>query len=98
MLSSAQQIEPIINGQKVLSFCSNDYLGLANHPKVIESFTTAAKNYGVGVGASHLITGHHESHAALEQELAEFHWLRKSFIIFYWLYGQLRSYRLFSIT
>lgn len=70
--SSAQQVEPIINGQKVLSFCSNDYLGLANHPKVIERFVTAAKKYGVGSGASHLITGHHESHAALEKELAEF--------------------------
>ena len=72
LLSSAQQIEPIINGQKVLSFCSNDYLGLANHPKVIESFAQAATKFGVGAGASHLITGHYESHAALEQELAEF--------------------------
>lgn len=70
--STAQQIEPIIDGQKVLSFCSNDYLGLANHPKVIESFVNAAKQTGVGSGASHLITGHHQSHAALEEELAEF--------------------------
>jgi len=69
---SAQQVEPIINGQKVLSFCSNDYLGLANHPKVIQRFTSAAKQSGVGSGASHLITGHHDSHAALEEELAEF--------------------------
>ena len=72
LLSSAQQMEPIINGQKVLSFCSNDYLGLANHPKIIESFAQTATKFGVGAGASHLITGHHESHAALEQELAEF--------------------------
>ena len=72
LLSSAQQIEPIINGQKVLSFCSNDYLGLANHPKIIESFAKATTKFGVGAGASHLITGHHESHAALEQDLAEF--------------------------
>ena len=72
LLSSAQQIEPIINGQKVLSFCSNDYLGLANHPKVVERFAHAVTKFGVGAGASHLITGHHESHAALEQELAEF--------------------------
>lgn len=70
--SSAQQVEPIINGQKVLSFCSNDYLGLANHPKVIERLTNAAQEYGVGSGASHLITGHHDCHAALEDELAEF--------------------------
>ena len=70
--SSAQQVEPIINGQKVLSFCSNDYLGLANHPKIIESLANAAQENGVGSGASHLITGHHESHTALEKELAEF--------------------------
>jgi 8-amino-7-oxononanoate synthase len=70
--SSAQQVKPIINGQKVLSFCSNDYLGLANHPKVIERLTIAAQENGVGSGASHLITGHHDSHAALEEELAEF--------------------------
>ncbi len=70
--SAAQQIEPIINGQRVLSFCSNDYLGLANHPKVVESYIHAAKKYGVGAGASHLITGHHKSHSALEEDLAEF--------------------------
>ncbi len=70
--SAAQQIEPTINGQKVLSFCSNDYLGLANHPKIIESFVKAAIKYGVGTGASHLITGHHQCHHALEEELAEF--------------------------
>lgn len=72
LLSSAQEIEPIVDGQKVLSFCSNDYLGLANHPKVKERFINAAKEYGVGSGASHLVTGHHKSHAALEEELAEF--------------------------
>lgn len=70
--SAAQSIEPVINGQKVLSFCSNDYLGLANHPKIIDSYVKAAKKYGVGAGASHLITGHHQSHHALEEELAEF--------------------------
>ncbi len=72
LLSSPQEIEPIIDGKKVLSFCSNDYLGLANHPKVKERFQDALKKYGVGAGASHLITGHHESHAALEKELADF--------------------------
>ncbi len=70
--SAAQQIEPIINGQKVLSFCSNDYLGLANHPKITAALIDGAKKYGVGTGASHLITGHHKSHHALEEELAEF--------------------------
>lgn len=70
--SATQSIEPVINGKKVLSFCSNDYLGFANHPKIIDSYVKAAKKYGVGAGASHLITGHHKSHHALEEELAEF--------------------------
>jgi len=70
--SAAQQIEPIINGRKVLSFCSNDYLGLANHPKITEALINGAKKYGVGTGASHLIIGHHKCHHALEEELTEF--------------------------
>ena len=70
--SSAQQIEPVIQGRKVLSFCSNDYLGLANHPRIIERYVRAAGEHGVGSGASHLVTGHHTSHHALEEELAEF--------------------------
>ena len=68
----AQQTEIVVNGQKVLAFCSNDYLGLANHPKVIDSYVSAARKHGVGSGASHLITGHHQSHRDLEAELAEF--------------------------
>lgn len=61
-----------VDGQPLLAFCSNDYLGLANHPKVVEAFTRAASEYGVGSGASHLVTGHHASHHALEEELAAF--------------------------
>ncbi len=72
LLSSAQQIEPVINGRKVLSFCSNDYLGLACEPRIIERYVEAARTFGVGSGASHLITGHHACHHALEEELAEF--------------------------
>jgi 8-amino-7-oxononanoate synthase len=58
--------------QQVLNFCSNDYLGLADHPKVIEAMQTAAESYGVGSGASHLVSGHSPSHRALEEELADF--------------------------
>jgi len=54
------------------NFCSNDYLGLANHPKVVEAFKKAAKTFGVGSGASHLVCGHSHEHHALEEELAEF--------------------------
>ncbi len=78
--STAQQIDPVINGKKVLSFCSNDYLGLANHPTVLESFVASAKKFGVGSGASHLITGYHASHHALEEELAEFFGCEKALL------------------
>lgn len=71
-LGSAQTVEQIIDGQSLLSFCSNDYLGLASHPKVIEAMQATAAKYGVGAGASHLVNGHHQEHHLLEQELAEF--------------------------
>lgn len=61
-----------VDGRELLTFCSNDYLGLANHPKVIESFQQAASQYGVGSGASHLVNGHSAQHHALEEELAAF--------------------------
>lgn len=72
VLESSQSVEPIINGKKVLSFCSNDYLGLANHPDVIQRFKKAADEYGVGSGSAHLVSGHSAEHHALEEELAEF--------------------------
>lgn len=58
--------------QSYVQFCSNDYLGLANHPEVIQAFQTAADRYGVGSGASHLVSGHSGLHEALEQALAAF--------------------------
>lgn len=72
ILESPQSIHLQVNGKKLISFCSNDYLGFANHPKVIEAFTVAAKRWGVGSGASHLVSGHSSEHHALEEELAEF--------------------------
>ncbi len=62
--------ESSLDGRTVLQFCSNDYLGLANHPRVVEAFAAAARHYGVGAGASHLVTGHRTAHHALEEELA----------------------------
>lgn len=62
----------IWQGREVLLFCSNDYLGLANHPLVVEAMRDAALAYGVGAGAAHLVTGHRQPHQALEEELAEF--------------------------
>ncbi len=55
-----------------LSFSSNDYLGLANHPALAEAVRQAVANIGVGAGAAHLLTGHHRLHHTLENELAEF--------------------------
>ena len=72
IISSPQGIETIIDGKKMLSFCSNDYLGLANHPAIKKSFQQAVNDYGVGGGAAHLINGHSKDHHALEEELADF--------------------------
>ncbi len=69
---SAQQPVMFIDGKECLNFCSNDYLGLANHPEIITSFKTAADVYGVGSGASHLINGHSKEHQKLEDAIAEF--------------------------
>ena len=72
LLDSPQAEHIVTNNQKYLSFCSNDYLGLANHPKLIAAMQAAAGDSGVGSGASNLITGHHRYHDALEKQLAEF--------------------------
>jgi 8-amino-7-oxononanoate synthase len=60
-------------GRALLTFCSNDYLGLANHPALVQALAEGAQQFGAGSGASHLINGHSRAHAALEQELAS--WL-----------------------
>ena len=72
LAESAQQPQMKINGKEMLTFCSNDYLGLANHPDVIKAFKQAADKYGVGSGSAHLINGHSIEHQKLEEELAEF--------------------------
>jgi len=72
ILQSPQGREITIDGQQVLNFCSNDYLGLANHPQVKQSFIKAAQEYGVGSGSAHLVNGHTQLHHQLEEELADF--------------------------
>ncbi len=69
---SPQQPEVVSNGKPMLAFCSNDYLGLANHPHVIAAFKRGLDTYGAGSGASHLVAGHSRAHHALEEELAAF--------------------------
>jgi 8-amino-7-oxononanoate synthase len=61
----------VIDGRAMLAFCSNDYLGLAAHPRVVEALRAGAQLYGAGSGASHLISGHSRAHAILEERLAE---------------------------
>jgi 8-amino-7-oxononanoate synthase len=65
-------VRATIGGSELLAFCSNDYLGLADHPRVVEAFVAAAGEWGVGSGASHLVSGHCREHQLLEQELAAF--------------------------
>ncbi len=72
VLESPQGVEVRVDGENLLSFCSNDYLGLANDARVIAAFRSGAEHYGVGSGASHLVTGHSVAHHALEEELAAF--------------------------
>jgi 8-amino-7-oxononanoate synthase len=71
-LDGRQDTRVIIDGQAVLSLCSNNYLGLATHPEVIEAAVEAARTYGVGSGASRLISGSMRVHEQLETRLAEF--------------------------
>ena len=71
-LDGPQGVSVSIDGQRYLSFCSNDYLGLANHPQLIAAVKEGLDRFGVGSGAAHLITGHSYAHQALEEDLAEF--------------------------
>jgi 8-amino-7-oxononanoate synthase len=72
VVGSPQGVETVIDGQKFLCFCSNDYLGLANHPDLIAGFKQAADEFGVGAGSAHLINGHSHYHHELELALADF--------------------------
>lgn len=71
-ISGPQQPSLTSDGQRLLSFCSNDYLGLANHPANIEALRDALPETGLGGAASHLICGHHDAHHRLEERLAAF--------------------------
>lgn len=62
----------LVKGRELKAFCSNDYLGLANHPTLVQALTEGAEQYGVGSGASHLISGHGIAHEILENKLANF--------------------------
>jgi 8-amino-7-oxononanoate synthase len=71
LLQSPQGPNVVVDGQPLLAFCNNDYLGLANHPEVVAAWRAGAERWGVGGGASHLVIGHGSPHQALEEALAE---------------------------
>jgi len=72
IIEGPQSAEIVLDGKKVINFCSNNYLGLANHPDINAAFKKGIDQYGSGSGAAHLINGHSSAHHALEEELAEF--------------------------
>ena len=71
-IGSAQGARIIVDGKDVLNFCSNNYLGLANHPKLVEAAKNAMKKYGVGPAAVRTIAGTTDLHVELEKRLAKF--------------------------
>ncbi len=71
-VESASQGHRVVDGRRLLTFNSNDYLGLAAHPQVVEALREGASLYGAGSGASHLISGHSQAHDRLEESLATF--------------------------
>ena len=72
VLEGAAGREAVVDGRRLLNFCSNDYLGLAAHPAVTDAFRRTAGEYGTGSGASHLVCGHSRVHQELEEALADF--------------------------
>ena len=71
VIESRDGIRVRVDGRELVNFCSNDYLGLAQHLDVVSAFQEGAAWHGVGSGASALVSGHHGEHAALERECAE---------------------------
>lgn len=71
-MQSPQSPHIVVDGKSYLAFCSNDYLGLANHPQLINALQQGAQQWGVGAGAAHLVSGHFDPHHQLESQLATF--------------------------
>ena len=72
VLESRQGARVRVDGREYLSFCSNDYLGLAADPRIAEAAAESIRQFGLGAGASHLLSGHHRTHDDLERALANF--------------------------
>ncbi len=76
-LESPQGARLVVDGKKVLNFCANNYLGLANHPRIVKAAVEAAEKYGVGPGAVRTIAGTLDLHLELEKKLAQFKELKR---------------------
>jgi 8-amino-7-oxononanoate synthase len=72
VVQGPQSVQLRVDDQLLLSFCSNDYLGLASDARLIKAWQQGAEQFGVGAGASHLVSGHSQAHHDLELELAAF--------------------------
>ncbi|MDZ7844910.1 MAG: glycine C-acetyltransferase [Anaerolineales bacterium] len=77
-LESPQGAWLVVDGKRVLNFCANNYLGLANHPRIVEAACRAAEEYGVGPGAVRTIAGTLDLHLKLEERLAKFKRVKKA--------------------
>lgn len=84
--AEASSTRLIVDGEELLAFCSNDYLGLAGHPALVDALCAGAREAGVGSGASPLVSGHSVANAELERELAAFAGLPRA-LYFYAGYG-----------
>ncbi|MBS0319240.1 MAG: 8-amino-7-oxononanoate synthase [Proteobacteria bacterium] len=71
-LATPQGVHVVVDGEALVSFASNDYLGLAADPRLVAAASAAAHAWGTGAGASHLLSGHQSPHAGLERALATF--------------------------
>ena len=72
VLETPQRARVTVDGREYVAFCSNEYLGFAAHPELIEAAREGASMFGVGAGASHLVLGHSIAHEMLEEALARF--------------------------
>ena len=80
IVDGPQDASMLVDGKRVMSYASNDYLGLANHPKVVEAAMRALKRYGLGAGASHMVSGHMRAHHELEEKLGAYLGLPKALL------------------
>ena len=80
IVDGPQDAALVVDGKRVLNYASNDYLGLANHPRVVEAAMRALKRYGLGAGASHMVSGHMRAHHELEEKLSDYMGLSKALL------------------